>query len=385
MVPTTPLKKSLILVSIGRLFTEMSMIWSHGVTLVNVKAKSSNVMRCLKMQFKFMGPFPSSQGNKFLKSLFARFGTPRAIISDREMGLLDFVNYADTFKVKIGERTLAANEVSLITETEDRVISPSPQTISLVDHTIQDELNVNVGKRKKRVTFVSGSPPVKMAQNEGSGQADIGYGSVAPATEDATSSSVTPTPERASEGDFCDNVRTRPPSVRFVVLSSSSADTNIPTSPQVVSLVSSAQTGVNVPVTEPASDGRTSSVIELEAAALSATPSQSSLLMTSTNNHVTCGNLLDHVTPPGYWVALRNQHDARFLNSFNINSAQYVCMVFELHLCYEHEIMTREKYEKKFTDSVVVVQQRDAKIVDLKAQLEKSEAEAAEVVELRRL
>ncbi|GJZ30212.1 reverse transcriptase domain-containing protein [Tanacetum coccineum] len=46
-------KKSLIPVSIGRLFTEMPMIWSHGVTFVNVKAKSHNVMRCLKMQFKF--------------------------------------------------------------------------------------------------------------------------------------------------------------------------------------------------------------------------------------------------------------------------------------------------------------------------------------------
>ncbi|GJR83301.1 reverse transcriptase domain-containing protein [Tanacetum coccineum] len=46
-------KKSLILVSIGLLFTEMPMTWSHGVTLVNVKAKSRNVMKCLKMQFKF--------------------------------------------------------------------------------------------------------------------------------------------------------------------------------------------------------------------------------------------------------------------------------------------------------------------------------------------
>ncbi|GJX38647.1 hypothetical protein Tco_0251950 [Tanacetum coccineum] len=46
-------KKSLILVSIGLLFTEMPMTWSHGVTLVNVKAKSHNVMKCLKMQFKF--------------------------------------------------------------------------------------------------------------------------------------------------------------------------------------------------------------------------------------------------------------------------------------------------------------------------------------------
>ncbi|GJZ48671.1 hypothetical protein Tco_0602503 [Tanacetum coccineum] len=53
MVPTTPLKKSLIPVSIGLLFTEMPMTWSHGVTLVNVKAKSRNMMKCLKMQFKF--------------------------------------------------------------------------------------------------------------------------------------------------------------------------------------------------------------------------------------------------------------------------------------------------------------------------------------------
>ncbi|GJX09538.1 reverse transcriptase domain-containing protein [Tanacetum coccineum] len=121
MVPTTPLKKSLIPVSIGRLFIEMPMTWSHSVTLVNVKAKSHNLMRCLKTQFKFArsfeyghriyGSFPSSEGTstypravdylskwveakalptndarvvcKFLKSLFAHFGTPHAIISDR--------------------------------------------------------------------------------------------------------------------------------------------------------------------------------------------------------------------------------------------------------------------------------------------------------------
>ncbi|GJY67281.1 reverse transcriptase domain-containing protein [Tanacetum coccineum] len=53
MVRTTPLRKSLIPVSIGLLFTEMPMTWSHGVRLVNVKAKSHNVMKCLKMQFKY--------------------------------------------------------------------------------------------------------------------------------------------------------------------------------------------------------------------------------------------------------------------------------------------------------------------------------------------
>ncbi|GJV72695.1 hypothetical protein Tco_1492690 [Tanacetum coccineum] len=207
-----------------------------------------------------------------------------------EMGLLDFVNSMDPFKVKTGERTLAENEVPFLTETRDRVISPSPQPISLVDHTIRDELNVNVGKRKKIVAFVFGSPPVKKAQTEGviisdswpstagksptamrrhirkSGQANTGYGSAAPITEDATFSSVTHTPKHASEDD---NVRTHPPSDRFVVLSLGSADTGSPTSPQVVPPVSSAQVVVSVPVTELVSDGRTSSAPELEARTLS--------------------------------------------------------------------------------------------------------------------
>nr|GEV66052.1 reverse transcriptase domain-containing protein [Tanacetum cinerariifolium] len=56
-------KKSLILVFIGLLFTEMPMTWSH-----EAKALPTNDARVVV---------------KFLKSLFARFGTPRAIISDR--------------------------------------------------------------------------------------------------------------------------------------------------------------------------------------------------------------------------------------------------------------------------------------------------------------
>nr|GEU58320.1 reverse transcriptase domain-containing protein [Tanacetum cinerariifolium] len=47
-------KKSLILVFIGQLFTEMPMTWSDGVTLVNIKEKYFNMINCLKMQFKFV-------------------------------------------------------------------------------------------------------------------------------------------------------------------------------------------------------------------------------------------------------------------------------------------------------------------------------------------
>ncbi|GJY82835.1 reverse transcriptase domain-containing protein [Tanacetum coccineum] len=148
--------------------------------------------------------------------------------NDEEMGLLDFVNYADTFKVKIGERTLAENEVSLITETEDRVISPFSQTVSLVDHTIQDEMNVNVVKRKKRVAFVYGSPSVKKAQTEG-----VVISNSRPGTAGKSPTAL----RRLIRIVWPGRHWTRPPSVRFVVLSSSSADTNIPTSPQLSCLL----------------------------------------------------------------------------------------------------------------------------------------------------
>ncbi|GKF23309.1 hypothetical protein Tco_0075631, partial [Tanacetum coccineum] len=72
------------------------------------------------------------------------------------------------------------------------------------------------------------------------------------------------------------------------------------------------------------------------------------------NNPATCHSLLDHVTPPGFWADLCNQGDAG------------------------------ETFERKFTDSATIVQQRDVEVADLKAMLERSEAEAAEVVELRK-
>ncbi|GJR66394.1 hypothetical protein Tco_0012459 [Tanacetum coccineum] len=47
-------KKSLIRDFIGRLFTEMPMTWSYGVTLVSVKEKSHKGMKYHKMQSKFV-------------------------------------------------------------------------------------------------------------------------------------------------------------------------------------------------------------------------------------------------------------------------------------------------------------------------------------------
>nr|GEU64947.1 reverse transcriptase domain-containing protein [Tanacetum cinerariifolium] len=51
LLRTTPLRKSLILVSIGRLFITMPITWLSHLSHVNVKAKSFKKMKCLKMQF----------------------------------------------------------------------------------------------------------------------------------------------------------------------------------------------------------------------------------------------------------------------------------------------------------------------------------------------
>ncbi|GKB31074.1 reverse transcriptase domain-containing protein [Tanacetum coccineum] len=52
-VPTTPPKRFLTQDFIGPQFTEMPMTWSPDVTLVSVKEKFRNVIKCLKIQSKF--------------------------------------------------------------------------------------------------------------------------------------------------------------------------------------------------------------------------------------------------------------------------------------------------------------------------------------------
>nr|GEZ00066.1 reverse transcriptase domain-containing protein [Tanacetum cinerariifolium] len=69
--------------------TEMPMTWSHGVTLVNVMVLPTNDARVVV---------------KFLKCLFARFGTPRAIISDREIPSGEIKVHIEVLSVLWGNR-----------------------------------------------------------------------------------------------------------------------------------------------------------------------------------------------------------------------------------------------------------------------------------------
>nr|GEY17814.1 hypothetical protein [Tanacetum cinerariifolium] len=96
MARTTPPKRCLTPVSIGSQSIVMPMTWSNLVTLVNVREKIHNEMKCLKIPSKF--------------ARFLTFVTPRAIISDRGENRASWSDKLDdalwafrtTFKIPIG-------------------------------------------------------------------------------------------------------------------------------------------------------------------------------------------------------------------------------------------------------------------------------------------
>ncbi|GKB49898.1 hypothetical protein Tco_0900651 [Tanacetum coccineum] len=238
-----------------------------------------------------------------------------------DMGLLDFVKSADPFKVKTRERTLAEGEVPLNNETVNMIVPPSADIIQIVNHTIVDErLRSDAASAFEAVPTNSGKSPTTLKRLELQSElGGIGSSSVPPPVEEFVSSSVTPTPEPdAYEG------------------SSSSQDGGVRTHRASMGIVVSSSSGPDDEVAAPR--------VEDVAAAM-----------------------------------LHNLSPATFLDGFNINSAQHTCMISEFRLRYEHEIMTREKFQKKFADTYAVVQHCDVEITILRTRLEKAEHEAAEV------
>nr|GFA03960.1 reverse transcriptase domain-containing protein [Tanacetum cinerariifolium] len=89
MARTTPPKSCLTPVSIGSQSIVVPMTWSNLVTLVNVREKSCNVMKCLKKSSKFARSSTYGASISWGRSRHHEgtsiysFGTPRAIIRDR--------------------------------------------------------------------------------------------------------------------------------------------------------------------------------------------------------------------------------------------------------------------------------------------------------------
>ncbi|GKB78819.1 hypothetical protein Tco_0945714 [Tanacetum coccineum] len=134
------------------------------------------------------------------------------------------------------------------------VISPSHDIIRIVDHTIVDELMSVARKKKKMVAFNDNLPLVKKVKSSSSiatpkknpttagktlvalqklvtlgAQEDVSSRSATDAMDEFVSSSVTPSPDHKYQDELGfsqdRNLKTRPASHRFVVISSSSPST----------------------------------------------------------------------------------------------------------------------------------------------------------------
>ncbi|GKD14414.1 hypothetical protein Tco_1198821, partial [Tanacetum coccineum] len=195
------------------------------------------------------------------------------------------------------ERTLAAGEIPLNDETVNMTVPLSAEIIQIVDHTILDELKehaANGGKRLLRLEWLlrlkwllrllwllrpaaGGKSPAALNRLEL--HSGPGLSSVPPSIEEFVSFFVTPTPEP----DVLKN-------------SSSTQDRGVEPHAEVGVIVAASARGI----------GASGNNVEA---------------FTSVDNPALCQNLLDHVTPSGYWAALHNQSNYGFLDSFNINSA----------------------------------------------------------------
>ena len=81
-----------------------------------------------------------------------------------EMDLFAFINQPDPFKVRTGERTLKPREATLLKETADRVVEPTENTVSLIHHTVAQEVGASQAEKKagkKRVRINDPAGPKK--------------------------------------------------------------------------------------------------------------------------------------------------------------------------------------------------------------------------------
>ncbi|GJV49523.1 hypothetical protein Tco_1439735 [Tanacetum coccineum] len=180
-----------------------------------------------------------------------------------DMGLLDFVKFANPFKVKVGERTLPKNEVLLLTETEDRVIALSGQTLRLMDHTIMDELRGAAGKKNRKVSFSAGPPPEKKDR----------AGSIVISKPNLTTIGKTSATLRTLEHECHDesgsthggNVRTGPAYDRFVILTSifEPMDTDAIVFPKVISPITCVQIEAEAAAAGPKAECEAADVVVL--------------------------------------------------------------------------------------------------------------------------
>nr|GEX66500.1 hypothetical protein [Tanacetum cinerariifolium] len=83
-----------------------------------------------------------------------------------------------------------------------------------------------------------------------------------------------------------------------------------------------------------------------------------------------CQDLVDHVSPPGYFLELRHLHNDDFLRQYNINLARQAAMGSQLRLRFEQEAKLLKKSVARVAHRDKRIQAREHEIKNLEALLE---------------
>ncbi|GJU35522.1 RNA-directed DNA polymerase, eukaryota, partial [Tanacetum coccineum] len=275
---------------------------------------------------------------------------------------------------KAGERTLAAREVYLLKETEDRVIPPSSEVITVVDHTIADELKDATrtpAALRKIVTLgallnESGSAPDATVALGDSGSRPAAQRFTVISSESTHAEPLSTGP--SSSLKFVSNPLTHQTKVVVVTSSSVHEAGTSSAAPDSTSLVHEAGTSSAVlNNTSLANDFYESQTIASAEAKDVHVPKWNITNNFKLDDTWLFCNFVDHMPPPGYWASLRNMPSPNFVDQYNINAALRSYMNFELRLRFEYEMEQRSKLEKKFLKQEEKVQRKDKEIADLKS------------------
>nr|GEZ20028.1 hypothetical protein [Tanacetum cinerariifolium] len=93
-----------------------------------------------------------------------------------------------------------------------------------------------------------------------------------------------------------------------------------------------------------------------------------------------CQDLVDHVTPPGYFFELRHMHNEEFLRQYNVNLARHVAMGSQLRLRFEQEAKLLRKSVAQVARRDKRIEARELEIRNLEASLD-AEANAKRAAE----
>ncbi|GKA64656.1 hypothetical protein Tco_0764363 [Tanacetum coccineum] len=362
-----------------------------------------------------------------------------------EMDLFAFIRHSDPTKVRIGEREPAEREVKLLKLTEGRTVSFNPPVLAVsgdsgdsIDkffdegnddvpkETIAKDVSEVVAEKSKKkqkrkvVGDASGStfPPKRLREDHHAAASNTGGKSLAAIRNLVPDGSSVPSgvtkpptivfvPPTSDDGPTCSvfglNLRTYPPSLRYVVSSDDShhsgscfevksfarspaADAPV-TTVAVITTVTADVSAVPPPkLNEPAdsSDSFYASQ-DLDSKTLHRiyVPKWNVMNDSVLDDPYVCRDLTDRLAPLALFSQLRAMDYDQLYTEFNVGAARQVCLGAEVRMRAEHTLEQKDRLEDKCSEQTALLSEIDTEIAHLKSLLSLKEAEAAEAIRLR--